>query len=52
MTPAQRIDAMWAGQLSWDQLFAWARKAPHEVPLVNGEFAFIALATPECAEAD
>ena len=52
MTPAQRVDAMWAAALSWDQLFAWARSAPHEVPLINDEFAFIALATPECAEAE
>lgn len=52
MTPAQRVEAMWAGQLSWDQLFAWARRAPNEVPLVNGEFAFIALSTPEASEAE
>ncbi|HWT91618.1 MAG TPA: hypothetical protein VN238_01375 [Solirubrobacteraceae bacterium] len=50
MTPVQRAEAMWAGQLSWDQLFAWARRAPDEVPLINGEFAFIALSTPEAAE--
>lgn len=50
MTPDQRRDAMWAGELTWDQLFAWARRAPDEVPRINDEFAFIALSTPEASE--
>lgn len=52
MTPAEREAAMWRGDLSWTQLFAWAQRAPDEVPLINGEFAFIAAKTPEAAEAD
>jgi hypothetical protein len=43
---------MHRGELTWTQLFAWARRAPDEVPLVNGEFAFIAAFTPEAAEDD
>jgi hypothetical protein len=52
MTAAEREAAMWRGELTWDQLAAWARRAPHEVPIINGEFAFIALFTPEAAESD
>lgn len=50
MTADQRCAEMWAGKLTWDQLYEWAARAPHEVPLVNGEFAFIALLTPEGAQ--
>ena len=52
MTPAEREAAMWRGELTLDQCGAWARRAPHEVPLINGEFAFIAVFTPEIAELD
>lgn len=52
MTPAERVTAMRAGRLTPDQLSAWARRRPHEVPLLNGEFEFIAITTPEVAEAD
>ena len=52
MTPAEREAAMWRGELTLDECGAWARRAPHEVPLINGEFAFIAIFTPEVAEAD
>ncbi len=52
MTPAEREAAMWRGELTFDQCSAWARRAPHEVPLINGEFAFIAISTPEIAELD
>jgi hypothetical protein len=50
MTPAQRQMAMWRGELSEHQLYEWAKRAPKEVPLINDEFAFIALSTPEVAE--
>jgi hypothetical protein len=50
MSPEERQAAMWAGRLSWGQLFEWAKRAPHEVPLINDEFAFIAAYTPEVAE--
>lgn len=52
LTRDERVQAMRRGELTWAQLFAWARRAPDEVPLVNGEFAFIAAFTPEAAEAD
>jgi hypothetical protein len=51
MSAEERESAMWAGNLTWGQLFEWAKRAPHEVPLINGEFAFIAIHTPEVAEA-
>jgi hypothetical protein len=30
----------------------WAKRRPCEVPLINGEFEFIASHTPEVAEID
>jgi len=50
LTPAQRVEAMWAGQLTGSQLNLWARKRPWEVPLLDNEFAFIVMRTPEWAE--
>jgi len=52
MTPEERVEAMWGNRLTGSELLDWARRQPHEVPLVEGEFAFIALNTPEVAEAD
>ncbi len=51
MTAEQRQDAMWAGELSAAECWEWAKLAPHEVPLIENEFAFIAAFTPEIAEA-
>ena len=42
MTPAQRVQAARDGQLSLGEMQRWAARAPNEVPLVNGEFFFIA----------
>jgi hypothetical protein len=50
MSAEERQAAMWAGRLTWGQLFEWTKLAPHEVPLIDGEFAFIAIHTPEVAE--
>ncbi len=50
MTPTERVTAMRAGRLSLDQLSQWAARRPHEVPLLNGEFEFIAIYTPEVAD--
>ena len=50
MSAAEREAAMWRGELTCTQLFEWARRRPEEVPLINGEFAFIAMHTPEIAE--
>jgi hypothetical protein len=50
MTPSQRVAAMWRGELSLLQLTEWSRRAPQEVPLINGEFAYITLNTVEYLE--
>jgi hypothetical protein len=50
MTPAQRVTAMWRGQLTRHQLSKWTSRMPHEVPLLGGEFAWIVMRTPEWAE--
>jgi hypothetical protein len=50
MNRAQRIAAMWAGQLSHGQLLAWTRSRPNEIPLLAGEFAWLVMLTPEWAE--
>lgn len=50
MTPAQRVAAMRRGELSLEQCSAWAARYPEEVPLINGEFEFLAAFTPEVCE--
>ncbi len=51
MTRAERIAAMWRGELSLRQLCQWSSRAQHEVPLLGGEFAWIVMRTPDWAEA-
>jgi hypothetical protein len=51
MSPADRIAAMWRGDLTLFQLTSWSSRAPNEVPLLGGEFAYIVMRTPEWAEA-
>jgi hypothetical protein len=51
MTPAQRVAAMWRSELTVRQLCQWSSRAPREIPLLGGEFAWIAMHTPEWAEA-
>jgi hypothetical protein len=51
MSAEERVAAMRRGELSWNQLYEWASRAGYEVPLLNGEFEFIAAFTPEVAEA-
>lgn len=41
MTAAERVQAAEQGQLSLGEMLQWARRAPHEVPIVNDEFFFI-----------
>jgi len=50
MRAAERVAAMRRGELSLVALCAWAARAPEEVPLLNGEFEFLAARTPEVAE--
>ncbi|HEY1357051.1 MAG TPA: hypothetical protein VGF21_01985 [Thermoleophilaceae bacterium] len=47
MSPAQRLDAYRRGEFDFDTCSTWAAAYPHEVPLINGEFEFIARLTPE-----
>jgi hypothetical protein len=52
MTKEERIAAMRRGDCTLKQLCAWASRRPYEVPLLNGEFEFIAAFTPEAREAE
>jgi len=55
-TPAQRVAAMRAGELSYRELAYWTAARPDEVPRTctgqggPGEFEWIAAFTPEIAE--
>lgn len=51
MKPAERLAAFHRGELTREQLFAWAGRCRDEVPTINGEFAFIAASTPEACVA-
>jgi hypothetical protein len=51
MTRDERIAAMWRGELSTRQLCQWSSRAQHEVPLLAGELAWIAMRRPDWAEA-
>ncbi len=42
---------MYAGELSFHQLCAWSSRYPDQVPVLNGEFWFLAVLTPELADA-
>jgi hypothetical protein len=50
MTPNERIAAMRRGELSMEQCCAWAARYPRQVPLINGEWEFIAAYMPEVGE--
>jgi hypothetical protein len=50
MTVPERIAAMRRGELTYKQCCAWAARHPEQVPLLNGEFEFIAARTPEACE--
>lgn len=52
MTAAERVVAMWRSELTLRQLCHWSSRAPTEVPLLAGEFAWIVMRTPDWAEAD
>lgn len=51
MSAAERVAAMWRGDLTLYQLSRWSSRAQQEVPLLGGEFAWIVMRTPEWAEA-
>lgn len=47
MPPEQRVAAMRRGELTLEQLAAWSARHPEQVPMLNGEFEWIAIRTPE-----
>ena len=50
MTADERRAHMYAKKLSLRLCFHWADHAPHEVPLLNDECWFLAIATTEVAD--
>ncbi|HZK73768.1 MAG TPA: hypothetical protein VFD88_07195 [Clostridia bacterium] len=50
MTPAQRVAAMRRGDLTLEQCAAWAARYPEQIPLLNGEFEYLAALMPEVCE--
>jgi len=50
MTPSERVVAMRRGELTLEQCAAWAARYPEQVPLLNGEFEYLARHTPEVCE--
>jgi len=51
MTAEERATAMYDGELTMSQCLEWARRAPEQVPRIGHEFWFIAIHSPEVAEA-
>ena len=50
MTAEQRVAAMRRGELTPEQLAAWSGRHPEQMPMLNGEFEWIAINTPEVCE--
>ena len=50
MMVSHRINAMRKGQLSLEQCAAWAARYPEQMPLLNGEFEYLAAFIPEVRE--
>ena len=50
MTAEQRVAAMRRGELTREELAAWSGRHPEQVPILNGEFEWIAIDTPEVCE--
>ncbi len=50
MTVEQRIAAMRRGELTLEQLAAWSARHPDQVPMLDGEFEWVAMRTPEVCE--
>jgi hypothetical protein len=47
LTPSERVAAMRRGELTLEQCAAWAARYPEQVPLLDGEFEYLAAFTPE-----
>jgi hypothetical protein len=50
LTAGERVAAMRRGELTLEQCAAWAARYPEQVPLLNGEFEYLAAFTPEALE--
>jgi hypothetical protein len=50
MPPEQRAAAMRRGELTLEQRAAWSARYPEQMPMLNGEFEWIAIKTPEACE--
>lgn len=50
MSPQQRVVAMRRAELTFEELDAWRTRHPEQVPMLNGEFEWIAINTPEVCE--
>jgi hypothetical protein len=50
MSPRERVLAMRRGALTLEQCAAWAARYPEQVPLLDGEFEYIAAFNPEVRE--
>ena len=51
LSPAERVAAAQRGQFTLGEMLRWASRAPAgEVPLVDGEFFFIAALSPDVDE--
>jgi hypothetical protein len=50
VTVSERVAAMRRGELTLEQCAAWAARYPEQVPLLNGEFEYLAAFTPEALE--
>lgn len=50
MTPQERLATYRAGGFSFHDCCLWARRHSDEVPLLQGEFEFIAMTDPEVCE--
>lgn len=50
LTASERVAAMRRGELTLEQCAAWAARYPEQVPLLDGEFEYLAAFTPEARE--
>ena len=50
MSVERRVRAMRRGELSLEQCAAWAARYPEQVPMLNGEFEYLAAFIPEVRE--
>lgn len=47
LTANERVAAMRRGELTLEQCAAWAARYPEQMPLLDGEFEYLAAFTPE-----